>query len=113
TTRQTRDSKSLPTSTGTSIHLKSNPPRKGYANCESRTTQSSPSGTTPLSLPMGNNSCAVPKLPATLLRYDSVAHSISRRDGEIDYLIVGSGPAGSVLGHELRRGGKRVLVIER
>ena len=40
--------------------LKVNRPRNGYANCESRATQSSPSGTTPLSLPMGNNSCAVP-----------------------------------------------------
>ena len=33
--------------------------------------------------------------------------------GPIDYLIVGSGPAGSVLAHELRRGGKNVLLVER
>ena len=54
-----------------------------------------------------------PTLPATRLRYNAATHEISRRDGEIDYLIVGSGPAGSVLGHELRRGGKRVVVVER
>src|ERR1035437_10220874 len=35
--------------------------RKDFANCESRATQSSPSGTTPLLLQMGNNSCAVSK----------------------------------------------------
>jgi choline dehydrogenase-like flavoprotein len=31
---------------------------------------------------------------------------------EADWIIVGSGPAGSVLAHELRRGGTRVLVVE-
>jgi len=31
---------------------------------------------------------------------------------EADWLIVGSGPAGSVLAHELRRGGRRVLMVE-
>jgi hypothetical protein len=34
-------------------------------------------------------------------------------DGEIDYLVVGAGPAGSVLAHELRRGGKHVVLVER
>ncbi|MCA9776764.1 MAG: GMC family oxidoreductase [Candidatus Eremiobacteraeota bacterium] len=34
-------------------------------------------------------------------------------DADLDYLIVGSGPAGSVLGHELSRNGKRVLIVER
>jgi len=54
-----------------------------------------------------------PKLPATRLSYDREKKAITVKDGEIDYLIVGSGPAGSVLGHELRRGGKRVLLLER
>ena len=53
-----------------------------------------------------------PKLPKTRLRYDRDKKEISS-DGEIDYLIVGSGPAGSVLSHELRRGGKRVVLVER
>ncbi len=54
-----------------------------------------------------------PKLPATRLRFDSEKKEIALKDGEIDFLIVGSGPAGSVLAHELRRGGKRVVLIER
>ena len=54
-----------------------------------------------------------PKLPPTRLRYDREKKEIALKDGEIDYLIVGSGPAGAVLGHELRRGGKRVVVVER
>ena len=54
-----------------------------------------------------------PKLPPTRLRYDSVAREIALKDGEIDYLVVGAGPAGSVLAHELRRGGNRVVLVER
>ena len=54
-----------------------------------------------------------PKLPATRLSYDREKKEITLQGGEIDYLIVGSGPAGSVLGHELRRGGKRVVLLER
>jgi hypothetical protein len=54
-----------------------------------------------------------PRLPATRLRYDRARQEIAREGGEIDYLIVGSGPAGAVLGHELRRGGKRVVLVER
>lgn len=54
-----------------------------------------------------------PKLPPTNLRYDAASKDISLKSGEIDYLVVGSGPAGSVLAHELRRGGKRVLLVER
>ena len=53
-------------------------------------------------------------LPPTRFRYDAANHEIGSIDGTlIDYLVVGSGPAGSVLAHELRRGGKRVLLIER
>ena len=54
-----------------------------------------------------------PSLPATRLRFNPASHEVLAADGPIDYLIVGSGPSGSVLAHELRRGGKRVLLVER
>ena len=54
-----------------------------------------------------------PKLPDTRLRYDAAAKEVALKEGEVDYLVVGAGPAGSVLAHELRRGGKRVLLLER
>jgi choline dehydrogenase-like flavoprotein len=54
-----------------------------------------------------------PVLPPTQLRYDPAAKEVALKNGDIDYLIVGSGPAGSVLAHELRRGGKRVVLVER
>src|ERR1700733_12967701 len=54
-----------------------------------------------------------PELPATRLRYDAEHGEITQVGPPIDYLIVGSGPAGSVLAHELRRGGKRVVLVER
>ncbi len=54
-----------------------------------------------------------PVLPPTRLRFDHEKHEITSVDGPIDYLIVGSGPAGSVLAHELRRGGKHALLVER
>ncbi|MGB6193526.1 MAG: GMC family oxidoreductase N-terminal domain-containing protein, partial [Terracidiphilus sp.] len=54
-----------------------------------------------------------PALPPTRLRFDRAAGEVLSRDGAVDYLIVGSGPAGSVLAHELRRGGKRVVLLER
>jgi len=54
-----------------------------------------------------------PQLPPTHLRFDQESHEITSVEGPIDYLIVGSGPSGSVLAHELRRGGERVLLVER
>lgn len=54
-----------------------------------------------------------PQLPPTRLRLDRANHEILSIDSPIDYLIVGSGPAGSVLAHELRRGGKHVLLLDR
>ena len=46
-----------------------------------------------------------PQLPPTRLRVDRERREIISIDSPIDYLVVGSGPAGSVLAHELRRGG--------
>jgi hypothetical protein len=54
-----------------------------------------------------------PKLPPTRLRYDADHKEITLAGPAIDYLIVGSGAAGSVLAHELRRGGKRVVLVEK
>lgn len=55
----------------------------------------------------------IPKLPPTRLAWEAAAKRVVSKDGDLDYLIVGSGPAGSVLAHELRRRGKRVLLVER
>src|SRR5579859_2197326 len=54
-----------------------------------------------------------PKLPPSSLHYDREKHEVLSNDKPIDILIVGSGPAGSVLAHELRQHGKRVLLLER
>jgi choline dehydrogenase-like flavoprotein len=55
-----------------------------------------------------------PHLPPTRLVYDRAKHELIESDRHaIDVLIVGSGPAGSVLAHELRRNGKRVVLLER
>jgi hypothetical protein len=54
-----------------------------------------------------------PRLPPTRLRYDGALGEITSEGAPIDFLIVGSGPAGSVLAHELRRGGKRVVLVEK
>ncbi len=54
-----------------------------------------------------------PSLPATRLHWDADRKEIVSDGRPIDYLIVGSGPAGSVLAHELRRGGKRVVLLEK
>jgi choline dehydrogenase-like flavoprotein len=52
-----------------------------------------------------------PDLPASRLFIDR--DQIKHQDGEIDYLIIGSGPAGSVIAHELARQRKvRVVLVE-
>lgn len=55
----------------------------------------------------------LPAFPPSRLRYDSGKKEIVSADRPFDYLIVGSGPAGSVLAHELRHTGKHVLLLER
>jgi len=53
-----------------------------------------------------------PRFPASWLRYDRAAGRLEPASGEIDELIIGSGPAGSVLAHELARAGHRVLLVD-
>lgn len=56
----------------------------------------------------------MPHLPESRLLFDAAKNELVEKDGHpIDVLVVGSGPAGSVLAHELRRGGKRVVLLER
>ena len=54
-----------------------------------------------------------PKLPPSRLRYDSATRSIYHTQGSIEFLIVGSGPAGATIAHELQQAGKRVVLVEK
>lgn len=53
-----------------------------------------------------------PNIPPSRLVYDSTSHSIKAKDGEIEYLVIGSGPAGATVAHELQQAGKKVVLIE-
>lgn len=53
------------------------------------------------------------ELPKSPLRYDPKAGTLGHVDGPIEFLIVGSGPAGSVLANRLTLAGRRVLLVER
>ncbi len=64
------------------------------------------------SSPPSTDNVDPPHFPPTWLEYDSTGHEIRARDGSIDDIIVGSGPAGSVLAYELRRSGRRVLLLD-
>jgi GMC oxidoreductase len=53
-----------------------------------------------------------PNIPPSRLLYDPATQSIRHKDGPIEYLIVGGGPGGAAVAYELRRPGKRVVLIE-
>ncbi|MBL4848364.1 MAG: GMC family oxidoreductase [Planctomycetes bacterium] len=53
------------------------------------------------------------ELQASQLRYDAETGLLTHREGPIEFLIVGSGPAGSVLANRLTLAGRRVLLVER
>lgn len=53
-----------------------------------------------------------PKIPPSWLTYDAGTKTIKARSGVIDYLVIGSGPAGATVATELQKAGKRVVLIE-
>ncbi|HKE26464.1 MAG TPA: GMC oxidoreductase [Bryobacteraceae bacterium] len=54
-----------------------------------------------------------PAIPASGLRYDSAQKKIYHKDGPIDCIVVGSGPGGATVAHELWKAGKRAVIIEK
>jgi hypothetical protein len=54
-----------------------------------------------------------PKLPSSRLSYDPESKRIEHQDGPIDCLVIGSGPGGATVAHQLWEAGKRVVLIEK
>ena len=54
-----------------------------------------------------------PSIAPSRLVYDEAEKTIRHQDGPIDYLVVGSGPGGATMAHELQAAGKRVVLIEK
>ena len=52
------------------------------------------------------------KLEGSVLSYDPTSKMVKHKNGVFDVVIVGSGPAGSVIAHEFIQKGLRVLVLE-
>jgi hypothetical protein len=53
-----------------------------------------------------------PKIPPSWLTFDTATKTIKAKTGVIDYLIIGSGPAGATMASELQRAGKKVVLVE-
>jgi GMC oxidoreductase len=54
-----------------------------------------------------------PMLPPSRLYYDKQTNSIKHKDGPIDCIVVGSGPGGATVAHQLWQAGKRVVLVEK
>ena len=53
------------------------------------------------------------KFDQSSIVFDKQSSQVRLKNGEFDYAIVGSGTSGSVLAHQLRKNGKKVIVVER
>ena len=53
-----------------------------------------------------------PNIPPSRLVYDPGTQSIRAKEGDIEYLVIGSGPAGATVAHELQQAGKKVVLVE-
>jgi hypothetical protein len=54
-----------------------------------------------------------PDLLPSRLYYDRQSNSIQHKDGPLDCLVIGSGPGGATVAHQLWEAGKRVVLIEK
>jgi hypothetical protein len=54
-----------------------------------------------------------PAIPPSGLRYDQAQKKIYHKDGPIDCIVVGSGPGGAAVAHELWKAGKRAVIVEK
>ncbi len=54
-----------------------------------------------------------PSIAPSQLVYDAEQQTSSPRAGPIDYLVIGSGPAGATMASQLQAAGKRVVLIEK
>jgi hypothetical protein len=53
-----------------------------------------------------------PQIPPGWLTFDTATKTIKAKKGRIDYLVIGSGPAGATVATELQKAGKKVVLIE-
>ena len=54
-----------------------------------------------------------PNIPASRIYYDPQSNSIKHKDGPIDCIVIGSGPGGATVAHQLWEAGKRVVLVEK
>src|SRR6266404_4007761 len=54
-----------------------------------------------------------PTMPPSRLYYDPQSKSIKHKNGPIDCIVIGSGPGGATVAHQLWEAGKRVVLIEK